>query len=211
MVALPLLSRCLVVLCPSSFTVCIGLGFKAVLLGSRERVHSPGQRIYPKQNNPPSSPPPLPCHPRSLYFCSFPPPPHPMCFYPTSHGKKGTPSAPPQNTVISLDFLPPPPLPHDDGRSSFVSHQGTTCTTDTTSPMWTLLFSYILQVPSRQVRSRRCVTKAGRRRRKNKEEEEGGGNRTKKPVSHILTVAMSFMKPNPAREGATLPPPPHHY
>ena len=56
-----------------------------------------------------------------------------------------------------------------------------------------------LQVPSRQV-SGRCVTKAGRRRRrrKNKEEEEGGGgNRTKKPVSHILTDAMSFMKPKP--------------
>ena len=43
-------------------------------------------------------------------FTSPPPffPAPPMCFYPTSHGKKGTPQAPPQNTVISLNFLPPP-------------------------------------------------------------------------------------------------------
>ena len=39
-------------------------------------------------------------------------------FYPTSHGKKGTPQAPPQNTVISLNFLLPPPLSSSDPFSS---------------------------------------------------------------------------------------------
>ena len=46
--------------------------------------------------------------PRSLYFCSSPPPPPPDVFLPNMHGMKGTPQAPPQNTVTSLNFLPPP-------------------------------------------------------------------------------------------------------